>query len=99
MIAIPVAADWAPLVRGPGRIATPRSASMPLLLTIRSGSAFINEVSRRSRVPPIISGFASIASRTIVRAGASEARVSFGRIALGSASRAYARATSRSGKA
>ena len=52
----------------------PRSASMPALLTTRPGIAFISEVSSRSRLPPTISGCASIASRTVSSAGASDAR-------------------------
>ena len=86
-------------IRGPGRIATPRSASIPALLMSRPGAAFISDVSSRSWRPPISSGFASIASRTIVSAGASALRGSFAGIAAGSASIANARATSRSGKA
>ena len=66
LIAMPeAAADW-PRARGPGRIAMPRSASMPPFEMIRPGSAFMIEVSIRSRVPATRSGCASIASRTIV---------------------------------
>ena len=43
---------------------TPRSASIPALLTSRPGAAFISEVSSRSCRPATISGLASIASRT-----------------------------------
>ena len=45
---------------------------MPALLMSRPSAAFISDVSSRSWRPPIISGFASIASRTIVSAGAIE---------------------------
>ena len=43
-------------LRGPGRMASPRSASIPALLTSRSGVAFISDVSSRSWRPPTISG-------------------------------------------
>ena len=58
---------------------------MPPLLTIRPGAAFISDVSSRSRVPPTISGWASIASRTSVSAGASDDRASPAATAPGSA--------------
>jgi hypothetical protein len=60
--------------RAPARQASPPSASIPPLLTRRPGAAFMSEVSSRSRVPATISGLASIASRTRVRAGASDER-------------------------
>ena len=59
----------------------------------------MSEVSSRSRVPAIISGLAIIASRMVVRCGARSWRESVARAASGSASKAKARATERSGKA
>ena len=55
--------SWVPL-RGPARMAIPRRASIPALLTRRPGAAFISDVSSRSCRPPTISGLASMASRT-----------------------------------
>jgi hypothetical protein len=80
-------------------MAIARSASIPALLMSRSPAAFMTDVSSLSCRPPIISGFATIASRTIVSAGAIERRWSRGPTADGSARNAYAWATSRSGNA
>ena len=64
----------------------PRRASMPALLMTRPGTAFMSEVSSRSWRPATISGSASIASRTMVSAGATALRGSFAGSAAGSAS-------------
>jgi hypothetical protein len=72
---------------------------MPALLMRRSSAAFITEVSSRSWRPPIISGWATIASRTMVNAGAIDRRESRAGSADGSARNAYAWATSRNGNA